>query len=430
MIAINVLPDALLDAPFALRIEGLEPGAPIRVSVRAESLKAQAVAEFIADGAGSVDVAAHAPYAGDYEGVDAAGLLWSARFDEGADLISMLATLTTVAPLAYSVAVESARTEISHTVFTRRLMADDVQRTEVHDGRVRGTLFVRKGARAAPPVVVLGGSDGGNNFTFVGALLAAHGFAALSLGYFAYQDLPADLVELPLEYFAEAIAWLQSRPEVAGARVGTLGMSRGGELALLLGATYPEVAAVAALVPSGVSLGGIGKDPAMMSRAAWTCAGEALPFLPPPMDAESMQAVQRAFGERVPYAGTPGFERLLARSPELVERAAIPVERTRGAILLVSAQDDQIWPSSALAEVAMQRLRNLRFAYPFEHVSYPGAGHWACLPPNLPTTRNWSLHPLVPLPLAYGGNARDTATAAAAGWLRVVSFLRRKMTSG
>ena len=430
MIAITLLRDALLDAPFALRIEGLEPGAPIRLCVRAETLKARASAEFIADGAGTVDVAAHAPHAGDYEGVDAAGLLWSARLDDGADLISMLAALTAGAPLTYSVAMESAGTEISRTVFTRRLVAADVQRTEVHDGRVRGTLFVPKGARAAPPVIVLGGSDGGNNFTFVAALLAAHGFAALSLAYFAYEDLPTDLVELPLEYFADAIAWLRGRPEVAGARVGVLGMSRGGELALLLGATYPEVAAVAALVPSGVSLGGLGKDPAMMSRAAWTYAGEALPFLPPPMDAEAMQAVQRAFRERVPYAGTPGFERLLARAPELVERAAIPVERTRGAILLVSAQDDQIWPSTALAEVAMQRLRQARFVYPFEHLSYPGAGHWGCLPPNLPTTRNWSLHPLVPLPLAYGGNARDTATAAAAGWLRVVDFLRRNVAPG
>jgi dienelactone hydrolase len=430
MIAINVLPDALLDAPFALRVEGLEPGARIRLSVHAATLRARAFAEFIADGAGSVDVAAHAPHAGGYEGVDAAGLLWSARFDDGADLNTMLAALTRVAPLEYVAAVESAGTEISRATFTRRFMTDHVQRTEVHDGAVRGTFFVRKGARAARPVLVLGGSDGGNNFTFVAALLAAHGFAALSLGYFAYKDLPTDLVELPLEYFAEAIAWLRSRPEVAGARVGMLGMSRGGELALLLGATYPEVAAVAALVPSGVLLGGIGKDPAMMSRPAWTYAGEALPFLPPPMDAESMQAVQRAFTEHVPYAGTPGLKRLLARSPELLERAAIPVERTRGAILLVSAQDDQIWPSTALAEVAMQRLRKARFAHSYEHLSYPGAGHWACLPPNLPTTRDWSLHPLVPLPLAYGGSARDTAAAAAACWPRVVNFLRRSVGGG
>ena len=147
MIAINVLPDAPLDAPFALRIEGLEPGAPIRLCVRAETLKAQAFAEFVADGAGSVDVAAHAPHAGDYEGVDAAGLLWSARFDDGADLISMLAALTTGAPLTYVATVESGRAEISRTVFTRRLITDDVQRTEVHDGRVRGCAPGRRARR-------------------------------------------------------------------------------------------------------------------------------------------------------------------------------------------------------------------------------------------------------------------------------------------
>jgi dienelactone hydrolase len=125
----------------------------------------------------------------------------------------------------------------------------------------------------------------------------------------------------------------------------------------------------------------------------------------------------------VPYAGTPGFERLLARSPELFEHAAIPVERAQAAILLVSAQDDQIWPSTALAEIAAQRLRSNAFPFAFEHVAHPGAGHWACLPPGLPTTRNSAAHPLVPLPLAYGGNARDTAAASAAGWARVLSFL-------
>ena len=120
--------------------------------------------------------------------------------------------------------------------------------------------------------------DGGNNFTFVAALLAARGFAALALAYFADQDLPREFVGLPLEYFAEAIEWLRSRAEVGGRRIGVLGMSRGGELALLLGATSPDVATVVALVPSGVMLGGIGKDPASMMRPAWTLGGTRAPI--------------------------------------------------------------------------------------------------------------------------------------------------------
>jgi dienelactone hydrolase len=426
MTSLSVTPlDGLFDSPFALRIEGLDPGPRVRVSVRAETLRARAQAEFVADRSGVIDVTQHAPVGGDYSGVEAGGLLWSAKFDDGADLLTMLASLTKLEPLQYTVTAETDGAEIARTAFTRRSLQEGVRRIEVREGRVRGTLFVREGARGAQPVVVLGGSDGGNNFTFMAALLAARGFAALSLAYFAYEDLPPELVEIPLEYFGEAMHWLRNRPEVDGARVGVIGMSRGGELALLLGATFHEhVAAVAALVPSGVVIGGIGKDPATMARAAWTHGGKPLQPLPPPMDPEAIDAVGRAFGARVPYSGRGPFERLLAREPELVRQTTIPVERSHAAILLLSAQDDQIWPSTAFAEIAMEQLRAAKFAYPFEHMAYPGAGHWACLPPNLPTTMNWAMHAQVPMPLAYGGNARDTAAASAGGWQRVLGFLR------
>jgi dienelactone hydrolase len=418
----------LLDEPIGIRIVGVHAHARVRVRVRSEAMKAEASAEFIADEAGVVDLSLQAPVSGDYEGVEPAGLFWSARFDEGADLLGMLHALTRLEPLAYTATVEIDGAEVARAEFVRRLGGDGVVRTDVRHGRIRGTLFAPKGLSKAPGVIVLGGSDGGNNFTFIAALLAAHGFAALALAYFAYDDLPREFVELPLEYFGEAIEWLQNQASVEG-RVGILGMSRGGELALLLGATYPQIAAVAALVPSGITMSAVGKDPATMMRAAWTFEGNPLPFLPPPFDPESMQLIQRAYKEGVPYASTPGFNRMIASQPALVEQAEIPVERTEGAILMTSAEDDGIWPCSALAEFAMKRLRTKGFALPFEHLRYPGAGHWACLPPNLPTSRNWSQHPQVPIPLAYGGTPRDTAAAAADAWPRVVRFLRHHLSA-
>ena len=39
-----------------------------------------------------------------------------------------------------------------------------------------------------------------------------------------------------------------------------------------------------------------------------------------------------------------------------VERAAIPVERTNGPILLVSGQDDQMWPSAQMGQLVIERL--------------------------------------------------------------------------
>ena len=57
-----------------------------------------------------------------------------------------------------------------------------------------------------------------------------------------------------------------------------------------------------------------------------------------------------------------------------MERATIPVEKIQGPVLLVSGSDDQVWPSSALADIAMRRLEAHDFAFPFKHLRYEGAG--------------------------------------------------------
>ncbi len=37
------------------------------------------------------------------------------------------------------------------------------------------------------------------------ALLASHGYAALALAYFGVEDVPKDLINIPLEYFGTAL---------------------------------------------------------------------------------------------------------------------------------------------------------------------------------------------------------------------------------
>ena len=49
---------------------------------------------------------------------------------------------------------------------------------------------------------------------FRASLLAARGFAVLALAYFAYEDLPSDLLEIDLEYFEEAANLLLAHPKV------------------------------------------------------------------------------------------------------------------------------------------------------------------------------------------------------------------------
>lgn len=425
---VSITPDdARLDEPVAIRLTELAPHSLVHLQLRNNVLKAEARADFVASTDGIVDVAVDAPVAGDYAGVDPGGLFWSARFDAGADVVSMVGALTELKPLTYTLTVTGAADASMN--FSRRLLPQNVVQTPVRDGRIRGTLFAREGLSNAPGVIVLGGSDGGNVWAFVAALLAAHGIAALSLAYFAYDDLPRELVEIPLEYFGDAIEWLRRRPEVGAASVGILGMSRGGEAALLAGASLPGVAAVAALVPSGVTGGGIGADFSAMAKSAWTRNGVPFPVFPPPGDPLTFEEAGRAFATGAPFAGAPAMRRALQAAGDRLDDFAIPVERTRGPILMISAEDDQLWASSVLTEVAERHLRRANFPHFCEHVRYPNAGHFAVLPPNLPTTSNWGRHQVVPMALAFGGTPEANAYASADMWPRIVSFLRAHLAA-
>ena len=418
---------ALLDAPVRIRVTECGANARVRLRLRAETFSAESTAEYDADDSGAVDLATAAPVAGDYHGCDPMGLFWSARFDTGAGVLPMMEALARLEPVVYTLHVEAGGVAVGVNTFVRGCLDRDVTRVAVREGRLRGAFFSRQADTQRPAVVVCGGSDGGNTFEYVAALLAARGFAALALAYFAYNDLPSDLMEIPLEYFAEAIAWLRARPEVGGSRVGVLGMSRGGELALLLGTTLPEIAAVAALMPSMLTGGGVGRNPASMARAAWTLGGKPFAFIPPRFDPEAMKAFGEAISSGTPIAMTPGFERLIATAGAAFDEATIPVERTSGPILLMSGGDDQVWPSTMFAELAVERLRTHGFAYPYEHLSYPGAGHFACLPPYVPTSVTWSRHPQVPMALEMGGTPTANARASADAWPRVIDFLRRHL---
>jgi dienelactone hydrolase len=428
--AISIGPlDALLDQPIGINVSGLAPGARVELRLRNHRLKAQAIAVFEASDAGTVDVATRAPVEGDYEGIAPAGLFWAARFDAGADAATMLTALSSLDPLTYTASAVVDGVEVATFAFARRLLSPQVQSTAVRDGRLRGTLCTPIDTRNAPGVVVLGGSDGGDLYRFVAALLAAHGIVAMSLAYFGFDDLPKDLIRLPVEYFGEAVAWLRRRAEVGTSRVGILGFSRGAEAALLTATTFPDVAAAVALMPGTLTGGGIsGTDFTAMAKPAWTIGDNALPLIAPPWDPVSMKEVHEAFTKGTPLAAKGGMLRALESAGPAVDDVVIRVEQIRGPILLMSGEDDQLWPSTRFAELAEQRLAAAQFPHAYEHLRYPGAGHFACLPPNLPAATAVARHPLVPMSFAFGGTPRGNSAAGEDLWPRIVTFLQRHLS--
>lgn len=158
-----------------------------------------------------------------------------------------------------------------------------VIRQRVDKERLVATLFRPIASGPRPTVIVLSGSLGGM-MEGSAAVLSSQGFAALAIAYFGVDPLPPELVEVPLEYFAEGIAWLKEQPAVDPDRIAVMGVSKGGELAVLLGATYPEdIKAVVGYSASPVVWRGASYRPLSFvfgkPKSSWTLGGEPVPFV-------------------------------------------------------------------------------------------------------------------------------------------------------
>jgi dienelactone hydrolase len=324
-------------------------------------------------------------------------------------------------PLTLTIAAEVDGRTVASAAVERLLCAGDVVATDVQEQGIAGRLFLPSGAGPHLGVIVVGGSGGGLPAEQA-AFIASHGFAVLALAYFNYADLPPVLVDIPLEYFEAAIGWLLARPEVAGEGVGVVGTSRGGELALLLGATFPAIRAMVALVPSHVRWGAVGKAGAN----SWTHHGKPLTIMPPSAGSAAAAASQRPEEQTAPIPLTPGFLAALEDDTAAAE-AAIAVERINGPVLLVSGKDDAMWPSTLMAERALARLREHGHPYRDEHLAYADAGHTVSGLPGVPSAPLPSRHPVAGLVFAFGGTAAGVAAARQDVWPRILRFLHEAL---
>jgi dienelactone hydrolase len=416
-------PDVLADEPVTFSVVGCRPGetVTVRATWHIGDEQAQSEARFNATDAGIVEPASQASIGGTYVGMEPHGLWWSIG-PRHADQATQ-----TLEPWAVSLTAASATWQSSGSL-VRRKVARSVRELEVNAGTLRGVAFIPAGPGPFSSVLLFSGSRGGlTGAQCQAALLASHGFATLALAYFNYADLPTELTDIPVEYFRDGMDWLIANAPAANGTVAVMGASRGGELALLLGSSYPErVAAVVANVPSGVVWGGLTKDPEQdQESVAWTCGGKPVP----PLRGEEipLDALPRREGAIVL---TPSFEAVLAKaSPEEIAAAEIPVERCGGPVLLLSGEEDAMWPSVALSEIAVRRAERHGIRYPIRHLRYPAAGHTFTLPAGFPAPLA-SEHPITGGLFAYGGSNSGNAHASTSSWHETIAFLRTSLSEG
>ena len=344
------------------------------------------------------------------------GLIWSMQCREAGPPPAG-ASIRRADPWSIEVCAKAESTVLATVTLERLFAGPGVLRDEIREEGLVATLFTPPSPGSYPVVVHLSGSQGGFNEQ-VAALYASHGFAGLALAYFGIESLPLDMVEIPLEYFDRAFQWLRRRGLVSQAGIAVTGASKGGELALLLGATFPDVRCVIAYAPSGVVHAAESVDSTRRGRSTWSFGGKALPcvqFDPSRVDWRASAVVLR-----------PGFLAAL-EDAERVQGATIPVERTNGPILLISGGADQLWPSRVRAEIVIKRLNQHQFAYPYEHLCYEEAGHNISLPPYRPSITGPVHHPIANLRFDLGGTTKANAHAIEDSWKQVLHLLSSTM---
>lgn len=299
-------------------------------------------------------------------------------------------------------------------------MSEGPTRQPIEKEGLVGTLFYPSTPGPRPTVIVLGGSGGGVKEGGAAAL-ASEGFTALALAYFGIDPLPPKLIEIPLEYFSEAIAWLKDQPTVDPERIAVMGNSKGGELALLLGATYPEeIKAVVGYVPSGVVWQGPSFDLQSVRhpRSSWSLGGDPVPFVrfATPRFSEVIGMIGLFAGRPMPFR--PLYERALD-DEDAVAAASIAVEKIEGPVLLISGTNDQVWPSTPLSEMVIERLEEHDHPFRYEHLRYEGAGHLTIpgFAPDAGSLRRVKL----------GGSREANELAGADSWRKVLDFLGKHL---
>lgn len=282
-----------------------------------------------------------------------------------------------------------------------------MKRVPIRDDGLVGTMFLKGTSDTA--IICLGGSSGGLNEE-PAEKLAAHGFLTCALAYFGVENLPPSLDRIPIEYFECAIDRVLAEPGVE--KVALWGGSRGGELALLLGTLFPDrIDAIAAHVPSSVVFGSLdGND-----GIAWTYKGE------PVYPAAPFTYTQSTTGEcqKTAISVTSCFFKAMQKK-EAFKAAAIPVEKIECPLLIISAKDDQMWPSYDFANQIVDRLTQYGSSISVSHISYQDVGH-------APNKGEYGLHPVLKRWFAFGGKPECNAKAAIDWMQKTIGFFKENL---
>ena len=432
-LTLTVTPEyALVPTEISICASGCEPGGKVhlKASLRDDAgVDWQSDGHFIADASGNVDVHSAPSESGTFAGIDPAGLFWSMRpLDQDLATFQLDATERPhklgqpvedpLKPRVISFSAEVDGTVRATSAVTLCKLDPAIETFEVRVGNLRGMAFRWKDrSPKRGGIMSLTGSGGGVEMNYA-PLLASLGYDVFSLAYFAYEDLPSAIINIPLEYFAEGFEWMKTH--FGSEKIAVQGASRGGELSVLLAATFPQYVKGAIPIVAMYATSP-GWDPSDgVEGPSWTFAGEAIPYPPaiPSTSLEDMQTEGRTLPNGFPL--TPWYRALMSQ-PEAMANCSIAIENAGGPILMVSGVEDEMWPCAWGSDRITDRLRARDFQHSFSHLALRETGHITPLPNQITTFNSSLVHSLTPIRFACGGTAQGSARNSRLFWDAMVA---------
>lgn len=244
------------------------------------------------------------------------------------------------------------------------ILFDGVKPKLINQNGFQARYYVKNDLEDKKAIVLIGGGQWGDYWA---QEFANNGMVGLSLPYIGKEGLPKLPEEIDLAYFENAITWLSKQKEVNKDKIVLIGASRNAELALLIASTFPEiVSGVVAYSPSSVSWSNtVLPYNSNELKPSWKYNGIDIPYVP----MEKITANESDKIEMIEY-----WKKGLSKE-ELVNHATIKTEKINGPILLFSGIDDKVWPSSLMADMIQENLKENNFKYSIQNIKYENAGH-------------------------------------------------------
>ncbi|XP_044041242.1 peroxisomal succinyl-coenzyme A thioesterase-like isoform X2 [Siniperca chuatsi] len=412
---LSVLPvRALVDEKFKVVVENLPPASPVTLHSLHQSEDKdfwEAYGHYMSDHRGTVSVAEDLSFGGTYTGKEPMGLLWSMRPVPGSRKGLRLRKMDVCSPVLVNVSVYSGhiaegfreQAPLASALTERWYMAPGVQRIDIREKRVRGTLFIPPGPGPFPGLMDMWGGGGGL-LEYRSALLASHGYASLALEYFSPGELRSSDVEL--NFFETAFSIVKDHPQVIPDKVGIFGLSLGSIVTIYLAAESTIIKPCCCVCVSGNHC------------------------FPP---GETLRGIHQVLLENFHKVRVDENNHHIWRDMGLAlisdPSKKVDVGKINCPVLLVNGLDDQNWPTVESSEDIAQMMRAAGKEHLLTRVQYPGTGHLIEPPysPHFRATKFAMDSTKEKVILLWGGQTKPHADAQEDSWRKILAFLQQHL---